>query len=552
MKKLFSALMLGLAIVACEQKVDVVEPEVFDILAEVGTLPATAGTVEVKISTDYTDFDVVMATTEPWVTLVETKAALPVEEKVLKFSYTANPAMSVRQEAAQIVAGGEVLGEVIFTQAAGLPCIFEAPQVEKLPASGGTLDLKFNYDYPEVVVDVDADWLTLVETKGLADVVEHSYTLAYDPADSRQERTATVTFTAEGEEVGQMTLTQAAFDGSILLKRVAARYSDGENAWCSFIPGLSNRTMACDGEYVYLQSSEGTAKIYAVEVASLLAGDETPVYKALDVTGIAGGTHAVSALRCVPNEDGNPILVATNLSIDSGSNFNIYAYPNGTDAAPVLLHAYRWDGVANLSDWRRYGDRISYSGTWQDGTLWAASQSATKVMAFNIKDGATDGNLSEYCWFDGMPGALSEATIYPGKREVLLTEAGSAGLWIPNANGETHAGGFWPKWDKKTDLTSSMKGAFSFQFFTHNEKNFIAYVQLPDNTHCNLVVVEDKGDFETSLAGEKIWDIPLYEGDAASCKAGNTYGDCAVVEIDGKLHIVAMMQGGGLSIFEIQ
>ena len=62
----------------------------------------------------------------------------------------------------------------------------------------------------------------------------------------------------------------------------------------------------------------------------------------------------------------------------------------------------------------------------------------------------------------------------------------------------------------------------------------------------------DKGDFETSLAGEKLWSLPLYEGAAASCKAGNTYGDCAVVDINGKPHIVAMMQGGGLSIFEIQ
>ena len=545
--------MLGLAFVACGQKEEIAKPEVFELLAEVATLPATAGTVQVTISTDYTDFDVVMATAEPWVTLVETKASLPVVEKVLTFSYTANPAMTVRQEAAQIVSKGEVLGEVIFTQAAGLPCVFVAPEVETLSAAGGVLELKVSYDYPEVNVEVDSDWVSLVETKGITDAVEHTYSFAYAAADSREERTATVTFTAEDKTVGEVVLTQAAFSGDVLLKKVFARYSDADGkAWCNFIPGISNRTMASDGEYVYLQSSEGTAKIYAIEIASLLAGEETPNYRSLDVTGISGGTHAVSAMRCVPNENGGYVLVAANLAIDGSQNFNIYAYPNGTDNAPVLFHAYRYDGVANVSDWRRYGDRISVSGTWQNGTIWASSQSGTKVMAFGIKDGATDASLRKYCWFDGMPGALTEATAYPGKDEVLLTEASSAGIWVPNADGATHSGGFWPKWDKKVDLNSSMKGAFSFQFFTVGDKKFIAYVQLSDNTHCNLVVVEDKGDFETSLAGEKLWSLPLYEGAAASCKAGNTYGDCAVVDINGKPHIVAMMQGGGLSIFEIQ
>ena len=552
MKKIFYSLLLGLAFVACDQKQEIVKPEVFNVLAKVETLPATAGTVEVTISTDYTDFEVVMATAEPWVAFVQTKSALPVVEKVLTFSYTANPSMKVRQEAAQIIAGGEVLGEIIFTQTAGLPCVFVAPEVETLSPSGGTLELKVSYDYPEVEADVDVDWISLVETKGITDAVEHSYTVAYAATDLREERTATISFTAEGKKIGEIALTQASFSGDILLKKVCALYSDGANAWCNFIPGISNRTMASDGQYVYLQSSEGTAKIYAIEIASLLAGDETPVYKALDVTGITGGTHAVSTIRCVPDENGGYVLVATNLAIDSSQNFRIYAYPNGTDAAPVLVHEYRYDGVANVTDWRRYGDRISYSGTWQNGTLWAASQSATKVMAFNIENGATDSEHREYCWFDGMPGALTEATAYPGKREVLLTEAKSAGLWVPNADGATHSGGFWPKWDNKSDMTTSMSGAFSFQFFNVGEKKFIAYVQLSDNKHCNLVVIEDKGDFENSLAGEKLWSLPLYEGDEASCIAGNTYGDCAVVDINGKPHIVAMMQGGGLSIYEIQ
>ena len=552
MKKVFFAIMLAFAAISCDTVDEVVKPEVFEVLATVDTLSADAGTVNVKISTDYTDFEVIMATSEPWVSYVETKAAaLPVVEKTLVFAYEANPAMTVRKEAAKLVAGGETLGEIIFIQEPGLPCVFVVPEISKLGNAAGTLEVTVNVDYPAFEVAVEGDWLTYVETKGITDAVNKTLAFSYTANRVKSERTAVVTVSAEGEQIGSFEVAQEAYDG-VVLECVASRYSTADGAaWCSFIPGISNRSMTSDGRYVYLNSSEGTAKIYAVEVASLLSGDATPVYKALDVTGISGGTHAVSTLEVLPNEAGDPVLIATNLAIDASQNFKIYAYSNGTDAAPVLFHEYRWDGVANVSDWRRYGDRISVSGTWQDGSVWAASNNGTKVMAFHIENGATSADLSEYCWFDGFSGGLAEATIYPETDNAIVTTASSAQFFSKNTAGETHSGGFWPKWDAG-NADKALNGAFSFQFFTSDSKNYIAYVQLPDNEHCNLMVVEDKGDFETSLAGEKLYSIPLYEGDKASCKAGNTYGDCSVVTIDGKLHIVAMMQGGGLSIFEVK
>ena len=265
---------------------------------------------------------------------------------------------------------------------------------------------------------------------------------------------------------------------------------------------------------------------------------------------MAGGTHAASALRCIPNENGDPVLIVTNLATSDAENFNIYAYSAGVDADPVLFHAYRWDGVANVSDWRRYGDRISVTGTWQNGKIWAPSQSGTKVMGFGIENGATDAAHREYAWFDTFGGGLAEVTVYPGTTEAILTTASSAGFWTPNTDGATHSGGFWPKWDV-VSTNAELNGAFSFQFFTHNETKYIAYVQLPDNTHCDLVVVEDKGSFAASLAGEPVFTAALYEGEESSAVASNTYGDCAVVEIEGALHIIAQMQNGGLSIFKL-
>lgn len=548
MKKVFSAFILALAVLSCSKPEDDVKPEVFNVLAELSDLPASAGTVNVQISTDYTDFEVIMATSEPWVTYVETKA-LPVVEKVLTFSYTANPAMTVRKEAAKIVAGGETLGEVIFIQKPGLPCVFEVPELTQLPSAAGTLEIPVNVDYPEFEVSVESDWLSFVETKGMTDAVTRTIAFAYTANRTKDIRTAEVNILSEGNQIAVFSVSQEAYDG-VVLERVYARYSDGATPWCGFIPGISNRSMTSDGKYIYLNSSEASPKIYAVEIASLLAGDAVPSYKALPVGNVSGGTHAVSALECLANEVGDPVLIASNLALDSSQNLNIYAYTAGIDADPVLFHAYRWDTVAGVSDWRRYGDRFTASGTWQNGSLWFASQSGTKVMGFHIENGVTDAERREYCWFDTFGGGLAEATIYPGSDEALVTTAALGQFWKKNANGDVHSGGFWPKWDAG-NAYDSLVGAFSFQFFTYNGHKYIAYVQLPDNKHCSLKIVADQGSLEASLAGELLYDIPLYEGEEASCAAGNTYGDCSVVEINGRLHIVAMMQGGGLSIFEI-
>ena len=59
MKKILSVLMLAVVVLACNKTEVVEKPEVFDVLAEVSDLSASAGTVEVKISTDYTDFEVI-------------------------------------------------------------------------------------------------------------------------------------------------------------------------------------------------------------------------------------------------------------------------------------------------------------------------------------------------------------------------------------------------------------------------------------------------------------------------------------------------------------
>lgn len=423
--------------------------------------------------------------------------------------------------------------------------------VTEVPAAGGDVEIKgvSNVDVVAEVVE-GTDWLS-VAPAAKADFTPFTLKFVATENTGWYGRTATVEIKTVA---GTLLYTQKVAQASAHVARIYARYSteDGK-PWCSFIPDIANRSMASDGKYVYLNHSEaGVAHVYAVEIASLLKGDETPVYKELSTAGMTAGTHAVSALEVLPNADGDPVLIATNLASDP-NNFIIYAYSSGIDADPVIFHQYRYDGLASMADWRRYGDRISVTGTWQKGAIWAASYNATKVMGFHIENGATDASHREYCWFDTFTAAgLYEATMYPGDtKEAILTSATTAGFWAPDPDGEKHAGGNWPKWNAGNAYNDALKGAFSFQFFTLGEKKYIAYVQLSDNTHCDLKIVEDLGTFETSLAGEPVFTAPLYQGDKASCAAGNTYGDCSVVEIDGALHIVAMMQGGGLSIFKL-
>ena len=141
--------------------------------------------------------------------------------------------------------------------------------------------------------------------------------------------------------------------------------------------------------------------------------------------------------------------------------------------------------------------------------------------------------------------------MYPGSDEAIVTTASTAQFWTKSTGGETHPDGNWPKWNAG-NVNPDLNGAFSFQFFEFGGKKYIAYVKMHSNLKADLVVVEDKGSLEESLASTKFFNIPLYDGEQATCIAGNTYGDCAVVTINDKLHIVAMQQGGGLSIFEIK
>lgn len=549
MKKILSVFAMALAVLACNKAEEIVNPKVFELLTDVSALPSSEGSIDVKVNTDYTDFEVVIAAKDSWLTFVQTKS-VQVAEKTFKFSYAENQTMSARKEVVRILSAGKTLGELVFVQQGSLPCIFEIPEVAQFSAGAGTLEIPVKVDYPDFEVSVESDWFSYIETKGIIDAVSKTLCFTYTANRTKSVRAADVKILSADKQIAGFTISQEAYDG-LVLEKVYSRYSNGETPWCGFIPDIANRSMASDGKYIYLNSSEATAKIYAIEISSLLSGDAAPVYKSLPVAGVKGGTHAVSALACMANESGDPILIASNLAVDDSQNLNIYAYSSGIDVDPVLFHAYRWDGVANLTDWRRYGDRFSVSGTWQKGSLWFPSQSGTKVMVFHVENGATDAAHREYCWFDTFTGGLAETTLYPGSGEVLLTTASLAQFWTKNANSEVHPGGSWPKWDAGK-VNESLAGSFNLQFFDCDGRNYIAYVQLSDNAHGSLKVVEDKGSLAESLSGEIIYDIPLYEGEEASCKAANTYGNCCVVKIEGKLHIVAMMQGGGLSIFEIK
>jgi len=145
--------------------------------------------------------------------------------------------------------------------------------------------------------------------------------------------------------------------------------------------------------------------------------------KTLDTGSAAsnGCTHPVSCVRSIDRASGDPVILLSSLKGDGDQHLYVYAYRNGTDAAPVQILDYLHDNAGGADDWRRYGDRFTVEGTWEDGTLWFNSWStggANKTIGFKLSNGTVTNPTDpvDYCVNEPTTG-IREFVIYPGKTD---------------------------------------------------------------------------------------------------------------------------------------
>lgn len=366
---------------------------------------------------------------------------------------------------------------------------------------------------------------------------------------------AVVSAKLDEKELGTVTVNFTK-DPELRFERVWGLYNSAAEAnWFANIKdgsagmaATTDRNITMDDDYIYLAKSSSYPQIFAIDRT-----DPSKVKK-LDITDIAGGTHAISCVRVVKNTDaavngGKDILLVSNLKGDY--ELKVYAYLNGIDAAPTQVLIWQWDNWANASCWRRYGDKFTVTGTWQAGALWFHGWNDGKSLYFPLNGGVDKPNEVSHV-IDATASSIKDIAVYPGQEStILVTSYNKAAFWTKSSDKN---GNNWILWTEG-DLMPSLKNSYGYKFFNFNGKKYIAYTLVESEKKGRVQIMEDNGAFKTSLEAKAgLLEAPLQNANdfsAESPAAGGNNGDCAVRIIGEEVFIAAMHTDVGLSLFKM-
>ena len=309
------------------------------------------------------------------------------------------------------------------------------------------------------------------------------------------------------------------------------------------LTGGKARNCTTDGQYVYVANSSDNAGIKAYSVAdpSIVKDVTLKLHTAV----LTSGTHPISCVRMLPNPNGEPVLVASNLTTGDGTaKLTIYVWANGIDAEP---NYYVID-----SGTRRLGDKFTVNGNYEAGELWFRDyNNETSVVRVAVANGVCgswgtpDLAYALGKWDINTIGGIGEVYAYPGQASPALIVTTNSGKFVENS-----AVVEW-KWDPNITKT------FGYNFFELNGNKYIAYSSL--NTTMNngfLNIIEDKGtatDFKNTLELQnKKLSHPILDTDSNEAASHSVSDCCVFVDADGSVYAAALAQNCGLAYFKIE
>lgn len=420
-------------------------------------------------------------------------------------------------------------------------------EVAEVPAEGGEVVIK-GIANVEVAAEVaeGAEWLTLAPAAKGA----FSFTFVAAANDGEARTAKVVLKTAAGVVLYEVTVAQASGVVPFASKvwSVAAVFGSGQD-----------RNMTMDSEYVYVaQAAGGNGVIKAISIA-----DPTQVKDVKVATyapsGLDNGTHAISCVRMMPNTDsavngGKDVLVASNLTTGDGTEkLTVYVWANGIDADP---NYYVID-----SGVRRLGDKFTVKGTYQAGELWFFDfNDGNTVIRVNMAEGVVGlWGTPELSYATGRysvpvagAGNIGECTVHPdvtfdgdGNPSAVLLTTNAVNGFFNQESGNAYAASAWT-------ADPSLTQTYGYNFFSYNEKDYIAYVKVAgDRNSASLNVIEDingAADFKGTLEAQTDLFTAPVEG---SGNAGHGIGDCAVCQTEDGTYIAVMAQNIGITLYKL-
>lgn len=333
---------------------------------------------------------------------------------------------------------------------------------------------------------------------------------------------------------------------------IKAFQSHGTTSYMTAWGGTADkdRNIAIDGNYLYIPETQGNAVMWQI---SLTDGAATQMPVSNVVT--SNVTFALSCPRFLKNTDpsvneGNDVLVVSSMGMN-GQETYLYFYKNGLNADPhkVALH-----NGGNIN--KRLGDKMSIYGTMQD---WAAYYKE-QVSSAIINWGGTANVLNvDNIWPVGRtymdPTSDTDlGGIYFYSKET----AGVKGLITTVANGKygildnmvTHEGK--PVYVAQSWGTDpNLQGCHGFNFFNHNEKDYIAYTSFPEK---KLYIIEGAANADgvkAALEAKRVVFEAKIAADDNSCGSGHSAADCSVYQKDGNTYVAGHIQNVGVVVYKL-
>lgn len=423
--------------------------------------------------------------------------------------------------------------------------------VAEVAAEGGEVVIKgvSNVEVTAEVVE-GADWLTAVPA------TKAEFAFKFNAAANEGEaRTAKVAIkTAAGVLLQEVTVAQAAGIAPFA-ELVKAFQSHGADSYMAALGGSAgkDRNIAINDEYLFIPETQGSPVMWKVSLA-----DGAAVKMPVGTVVGADVTFAMSCPRFLKNTDpeingGNDVLFVSGMGM-GGQNTYLYIYKNGFESDPHKVLIY--------TNGRRLGDKMSVYGTMQDWSLFYKEQGSSAIInyagSFRVlnatelwaaarfyMDPTSDSQLGGIYFYDkataGVKGLIT--TVENGKYGVLDSNV------TYDENGTISAMPVFvaQQWSNDPKLA----GCHGFNFFKHNEKDYIAYTNFPAK---KLVIIEGAANadgVQAALEAHKVVFEASIAAEDNACTSGNSAADCSVYQKDGNTYVAGHIQNVGVVVYKL-
>lgn len=339
--------------------------------------------------------------------------------------------------------------------------------------------------------------------------------------------------------------------------------SAGSTAWNAAFGGTagSDRNIAMDDEYVYVAENTAAAKLWAISIA-----DNTQV-KAVNVTGVSGGAHALACPRIIPNTDpsvngGKDVLICSNLT-RGGVDPKLYLWLNGIDEAPAVVELV----TSATGAW--YGDVFTVYGTLQDGILFfdkTGGEGVNGVVTFDLNGvpgaklylhkridfNTANGSHGFACAYYPIPGNPNKGVYSPGRG---VEARGKSSTFEGNLKSEGNSK-FNPTLTN-LDFAEGRNGfVLGYNFIEWNGKRYVIYGKQSSSTDGKVYILEGTTEQDwitiANTAAVKFRRDDLVRQEGCTLTSGNSGMDVTARVIGDALYIAAQKQNIACAVYRIE